>query len=172
MRVVAVDLHRHLLAELLPSRAAMVALGAALIMVHHHALTDMRLLCIDGGAGRDHHAAGFVSGDHGAVLHRDAGGLRLALRAAVLMQVAAAHAGRLHFDDDVMSIRSGIGELHQFQSALAREYNAAHRVLPCFCWCPDLGRKNMVGKGRTWSDLARLITGSSVACSAAAAMDA
>src|SRR6267142_5245165 len=129
MRVVAVDLHRHLLAELLPSRAAMVALGAALIMMHHHALTDMRLLCLDGGADSDHHAAGFVSGDHGAVLHRDAGGLRLALRAAVLMQVAAAHAGRLHFDDDVMRFRSGIGELHQFQSALAREYNAAHRVL-------------------------------------------
>src|SRR5882757_5542033 len=129
MRVVAVDFDRHLLAELLPSRAAMVALGAALIMVHHHAPTDMRLLCIDGGADRDYHAAGFVSGDHGAVLHRDAGGLRLALRAAVLMQVAAAHAGRLHLDHDVMSIRSGVGELHQFQSALAREYNAAHRVL-------------------------------------------
>src|SRR3977135_1304791 len=104
MRVVAVDLDRHLLAELLPSRAAMVALGAALIMMHHDALSDPRPPSISGGAHRDHHAAGFVSGDHGTVLHRDAGGLRLALRAAVLMQVAAAHAGSLILDTTLLDI--------------------------------------------------------------------
>jgi hypothetical protein len=72
------------------------------------------------------------------------------------MQVAAAHAGRLHFDDDVMSIRSGIGELHQFQSALAREYNAAHRVLPlAFAGVPILDAKTWLAKGEPgtiWRD--------------------
>ena len=45
----------------------MVALGAALIVMHHHALADPRLLGIDRRADRDHHAAGFVTGDHGTV---------------------------------------------------------------------------------------------------------
>jgi hypothetical protein len=129
MGVVAVDLDRHLLAELLPSGAAMIALGASLIMVHHHPLADPRLPGIDRGAGRDHHAAGFVPGDDGTVPGRNAGGLGLALRATVLMQVAAAHAGRLHLDDHVMGIRGGIGEGHQFQPAFAREHNAAHGFL-------------------------------------------
>src|SRR5712671_3287221 len=151
MRVVAVDFDRHLLAELLPSRAAMVALGAALIMMHHDALSDPRPPGIDGGAYRDHHAAGFVSGDHGTVLHRDTGGLRLAFRAAVLMQVAAAHAGRLHFNDHIMGVRSGIGELHQFQSAFAREHNAAHRLLPLFLVVARSWTENRGWQGRTVS---------------------
>ena len=41
--VVAVHLHRHLLAELRPAGAAMVALGAALIVMHHDALADLGL---------------------------------------------------------------------------------------------------------------------------------
>ena len=110
----------------------MVALGAALIMMHHDALADARLPRIDGGAERDHDAAGLVSGDDGPVPHRNAGWLRLAFRAAVLVQVAAAHAGRLHLDHHVMGIRSGIGKLHQLQSAFAREHNAAHRFLRLF----------------------------------------
>ena len=99
----------------------MVALGAALIVMHHDALADARLLGIDRGADRDHHAAGFMAGDDRAVVHRNAGRLGLALRPAVLMQVAAAHAGRLHLDHHVMGIGRGIGELHQFQLAFARK---------------------------------------------------
>src|ERR1700736_1083611 len=99
MGIVAVDLDRHLLAKLLPSGAAMVALGAALIMMHHHALADERPPRVHGRADRDYDAAGFVSGDHGTVVHRKAGRLPLALGTAVLMQVAAAHSGGLHLDD-------------------------------------------------------------------------
>src|SRR5207248_9350407 len=44
MGVIAVHLDRDLLAELLPAGAAMVALRAALIVMHHHALADPRLL--------------------------------------------------------------------------------------------------------------------------------
>src|SRR6202048_3295203 len=102
MGLVAVDLDRHLLAELLPSGAAMVALGAALIMMHHHALADARFHGPDRGADRDHHAARFMPGDDRAFGHRDAGRTRLAFWAAVLMQVASAHAGGLHFDHDLM----------------------------------------------------------------------
>jgi hypothetical protein len=36
---------------------------------------------------------------------------------------------------------------------------------------PDLGRKNVIGKGRTDSDLARPMMGGSVSCSATAAID-
>src|SRR5258708_25284694 len=141
MGIVAVDLDRHLLAGLLPSGAAMVALGAALIMMHHHALADVSFLRTDRGADRDHHAARFVPGDHRTVTHWDARRLRLTFGAAVLMQVAAAHAGRLHLDDDVVSIWCGIGELHQFQPAFAREYNAAHRSLRLFLLWPDFEPK-------------------------------
>ncbi len=130
MGVVAVHLDRHLLAELLPAGAAVVALRAALIMVHHHALADMRFLGADRGACGDHDPAGFVAGDDGAVAHRNAARLGLAFRAAVLMQIAAAHAGRLHFDDDVVSIGGGVFELHQFQFAFAVKDNAAHRLPP------------------------------------------
>src|SRR5712671_969630 len=99
MGVVAVNLDRHLLAELLPSGTAMVALGAALIMMHHHTLADMRFLRSDRGAERDHHAAGLVPGDDRAFPHRNPGCLGLAPGATVLMQVAAAHPRRLHLDD-------------------------------------------------------------------------
>src|ERR1700686_288518 len=141
MRIVAVDFHRHLLAELLPSGAAMIALRAALIVVHHDALADSRLLRIDGAADRGHHAARFMPHDDGTVVHRNAGRLRPTFGAAVLMQVAAAHAGRLHLDDHVVGIGSGIGKLHQFQPALAREYNAAHRFLRLFLLWPDFEPK-------------------------------
>src|SRR6202040_2082634 len=82
MGIVAIDLDRHLLAELLPAGAAMVALGAALIMMHHHALADARFRGPDRGADRDHDAARFVPGDDGAFGHRDAGRARLAFWAA------------------------------------------------------------------------------------------
>jgi hypothetical protein len=41
----------------------------------------------------------------------------------------------------------------------------------CYCLWPDLGRKNVIGKGRTDSDLARLMRGSCVSGSATAAID-
>ena len=79
--------------------------------------------------------------DDGTLLHRNAGGLWLTFGTAVLMQVTAAHAGRLHLDDDIVSLRRGIGKLHQFQPAFAREYNAAHRFLRLFLLWPDFEPK-------------------------------
>src|SRR5258708_33970621 len=111
MGVVAIDFYGHLLAELLPSGAAMVALGAALIMMHHDALADPRFRGPDRGADRDHHAARFMPGDDSAFGHRDAGLARLAFGAAVLMPIAAPHAGGLHLDDNIMGTGCGITTL-------------------------------------------------------------
>src|SRR5579871_29160 len=125
--VVAIDLDRNLLAELLPAGAAMVALRAALIMVHHHALADLGFLRPDTGTDRNHHTAGLMAGDHVSLPHRDAAGLGAVLGATVLVQVAAAHARRLHFDNDIVGVGGRIGELHQFQFTLAMKHHPAHR---------------------------------------------
>src|SRR6185312_2278423 len=90
MGVVAIDLDRHLLAELLPAGAAMVALGAALIMVHHHALADAPFLLAHGRADRNHDAAGLMARNDRSVPHRYPAGLLPSLGPAVLMQIAAA----------------------------------------------------------------------------------
>src|SRR5436305_13054692 len=102
MRIVAIDLDRHLLAKLLPTGAAVVALRAAMVVTHHHPLADARRARIDGGAERNHDAAGLVACYDRALPHRNAGGLCLAFRTAVLVQVTAAHAGGLHLDHHVM----------------------------------------------------------------------
>src|SRR5579871_2399291 len=111
MGVVAIDLDRHLLAELLPAGAAVIALGAALIMMHHDTLADPRFPRSDRGTDRDHDAAGLVPRDHRPVTHRNAAALGLIGRAAVLVQIAAAHARGLHFDHDIVGLGGRIGEL-------------------------------------------------------------
>jgi hypothetical protein len=46
---------------------------------------------------------------------------------AVLMQIAAAHAGGLHLDDDLTGSRGRVRKLHQLDFTLALEDHAAHR---------------------------------------------
>ena len=108
MGVVAVDLDRHLLAELLPAGAAMIALGAALIVMHHHALADR---APPRGSTAEPTATTTPQGSWPAMTGSGFGGkprrlARLALRAAILVQVAAAHAGRLHLDHDLVRTRA------------------------------------------------------------------
>jgi hypothetical protein len=50
------------------------------------------------------------------------------------MQVAAAHAGRLHLQHHIMRPRKRIVELHELQLAVAGEYDAAHGRLPWLCF--------------------------------------
>src|SRR5258708_2860674 len=153
MGVVAIDFDRYFLAELLPSGGAVVALAGAVIVMHRHALADARFRGPDRGADRDHHAARFMPGDDRAFRHGNAGGARLALGPAVLMQVAAAHAGGLHLDDDIMGIGGGIFEPHQFQPTFAREYNAAHGLLRFVI----VGGANFDRKKRGWQRVGRMI---------------
>src|SRR2546421_5138471 len=166
MADIAVHLDRDLLAELLPAGAAMVALRATLIVMHHHALADPRLLGIDGRADRDDDPARLVAGDDGALVHGNAARLGLAFRATILMQVAAAHAGRLHFDDDVVGIGGGVFELHQFQFAFAVKDNTAHRSPPLriFCSQGHPEPKKPDSKGRTPSRPADTNVTGSIVC--------
>ena len=98
-------------------------------MMHHDALPDLRLGGADAGAdGRDD-AARLVAGDDRFGRGRQAADRGAALRPAVLVQVAAAHAGGLHLDDDFALTRSGIGEFHHFELAFAGKHNPAHRCL-------------------------------------------
>src|SRR5260370_1513892 len=87
------------------------------------------------------------------------------------MQVAAAHAGRLHLDDDIVSLRRWIRKLHQFQPAFAREYNAPHRFLRLFLLWPDFEPKR-----RDWQSANRLRAGvtkdQGVPCQPPSAVDA
>src|SRR3982074_2626182 len=98
MGVVAIDLDRDLLAELLPAGAAVVALGAALIMMHHHALRSRPAMASSRTRDRDHDAAGTVPGDHGTVPDRRTAATRSSLACARTGDGPAAHAGRLHLD--------------------------------------------------------------------------
>src|ERR1700733_11946836 len=130
VRVAAVDLHRHFLAELLPAGAALVALRAALVVMHHHALADPRFLLRHAGTDRGHYAARFVAGNHRIGVLWEAGRLaRLAFRPTVLVQVAAAHAGRLHLDYDFLRAGCGVGELHHLQFTTTGEHDTTHDLL-------------------------------------------
>src|SRR5258705_10106412 len=114
MVVVAVNLDRHFLAQLRPARAAMVADGAAFVMMHHDALADLRLLVADTRAdGRDDAARLVPTDDRVRIDRQAADGLAPRFGAAVLVQIAAAHAGRLHLADDLASPRGRSGKFHQ-----------------------------------------------------------
>src|SRR5262245_60459177 len=47
-----------------------------------------------------------------------------------MVQIAPAHARRLHLDDDLVRPRRRIGEGHQFELAITGEHDAAHGFLP------------------------------------------
>ena len=130
MGIVAVDEHRLFLAQLRPARAAMLAHRAALVMVHHDALADPRHLLADLGADRRDDAARLVPADDRVRVDRQSAD-RFAARfgAAILVQIAAAHARGLHLDDDLAGPRRRVGKFHQLDLALAREDYAAHRFL-------------------------------------------
>jgi len=145
MGVVAIDLDRHLLAELLPSGAAMVALGAALIVMHHHALADPRLLRVDRCADRDH---------YGRRVHarrsrdRRPPEYRLpaprSLGASVLVQVAA------DMPDAFISITtswvSGVGSENGISSSSRSPVKDYARMISSACSClwGDFERKKRV----------------------------
>ncbi len=131
MGVVAIHLDRHVLAKLGPAGPAMAAMVAALVVVDHHPLADMRQAALHPRADRRDHARRFVPHDHRLQVDRQpGGGGAAALLAAVLVQVAAAHAGRLHLDHHLARAGRGVGEVHDLEFALAVEHHAAHGPYP------------------------------------------
>src|SRR5262249_31149906 len=129
MRVVAIDLDRHFLAQLRPARAAMAAHRATLVVVDHHALADLRQSRADGAADRGDDTARLVPGDGRLAGWGEAAGLAAGFRAAVLVQVAAAHPRRLHLDDDLVRSRGRVVEIQQFELAIAGKHDTAHGFL-------------------------------------------
>jgi hypothetical protein len=94
--------------------------------------------------------------NHRPVPHRDSAGLGLVPVASILMQIAAAHARRLHFDHDIVGLGAGIGELHQLQLAVAVKHHPTHRFLPEFSlFRPILNGKCGFAKGEPLSLPAR-----------------
>src|SRR5271165_1672539 len=130
MGVVAVDQHRLFLAQLRPARPAVIAHGAALVVMHHDPLADLGLLVADPRAHRGDDAARLVSADDRIGIDWQTADRRAArFRPAVLVQIAAAHARGLHLDHHLARTRGRIGELHHLDFPLTREHYAVHRFL-------------------------------------------
>src|SRR3954447_21623990 len=104
----------------------MVAYGAALVVMHHDALTDFRLNFGDARPDRGDDAARLVPGDDRLGGDRQAADRLAAFRPSVLVQVAAAHAGGLYFQDDLALAAGRVREFHHFELAVAQEHHAAH----------------------------------------------
>src|ERR1700730_1910037 len=92
-------------AELRPADAAMLADAAAFVVMHHHPSAERRLALADTRADGDDDAAGLVTGDHRPAHLAQAERLAPALRRAIEFEVAAAHAGRLDLEYDL--VRAG-----------------------------------------------------------------
>src|SRR5580700_9713874 len=103
--------------------------AATRIVVHHDAVTDTRGALVDRAADGGDAAAWLVAGDHRArhLAEPERGG---PARGAIELQVAAAHAGRLDLDHDVVRPRRRVGKFHQLQFAFAKECHAAHGWSP------------------------------------------
>src|ERR1700761_3349650 len=105
--------------------------------MHHHAFTHVRFCLWYARPDSRDHATRLMAGNHRVRVLRKAGSLaRLSLRPAILVQIAPAHAGRLHLHDHFVRARRWVTELHQIQLATAREYNTTHSSL-LFAGCPD-----------------------------------
>ncbi len=126
MGVVAVHLDRHLLAELLPAGTAVDALGAALVVMHHHARADPRLAFGHAGADRGDDPAGLMAGDGRIGIDGEPDAAAAVARPAVLMQVGAAHARCLHLDHHLAGAGRGVGKFHERELTVAGEHDAAH----------------------------------------------
>src|SRR5262249_13972650 len=84
--------------HLRPSRPAVLAGAAAVVVMVHDALADARFLLGDARADGGHDAAGLVAGDHAGRPSDTAGHSPARVgRGAIVVQVAAAHARGLDF---------------------------------------------------------------------------
>jgi hypothetical protein len=110
---------RALVAHLGPARSAMIAGSTALIVEHKHAVADLEEVTVDARSNLGDHAAGLMPADdrrvrvdpaRGEILEAkrldDLGGL-----VPVEVQIAAAHARRLHLDHDLVVFRDRVIEL-------------------------------------------------------------
>src|SRR5579862_2892420 len=99
------------------------------VMVHHDAGADTGGPLVNGATGSRHNAARLVSGDNRAA-HLAEPERSSPTGGAIELQVAAAHAGCLDLDHDIVRSRCWIGKFHELQFAFAEESHAPHGLLP------------------------------------------
>src|SRR5262245_17571686 len=112
--------------ELRPADATVLALPAALVVMHHHALPDDGLGVGHAGAARRHHAARLVAGDDGPAGAAETEGGGGIAGGAVRVQVAPAHPRGLHGHHHLAGSGRAVRELTELELAIAKEHDAAH----------------------------------------------
>src|SRR2546422_300738 len=113
-------------AELRPADATVLAPPASFVVMDHHALAGRRVRFADAGPALGDDAARLVAGDDGSAAAAQAQGRGRVAGGAVRVQVAPAHAGGLHGDEDLTGARRGVGEVTQLQLPVAEENYATH----------------------------------------------
>src|SRR5215510_13297598 len=111
----------------------MLAEPAALVVMLHDALADGRLRLRHARAALRHHAAGLVPADHrsaGAAEPQRGGGAAALAGRAIRMQIAPAHAGGLHLEDDLAGAWLGIREVAKLQLTITEKDHSTHDYAP------------------------------------------
>jgi hypothetical protein len=104
----------------------MLAGAAATIVVHHDPSADPGGALLDlAPHGRDY-AAWFVAGDHRPFELAQAERSGFPAARAIELEIAAAHAGRLDFDDDIVRPGRRVGKVRNLQFALTEKSHATH----------------------------------------------
>ena len=97
--------------------------------MHHDARPDAGRGLLDGGPDRCHDAARLMSGDDRAVrLAEPERGGRTG--GAIELEIAAAHAGSLDFDDHIVRSGRWVWKFGELQLSFAEESHAAHGFSP------------------------------------------
>jgi hypothetical protein len=97
----------------------MLADPAAAIVVHHDAGADPSGLLVNLAPHGSHHPAWLVAGNNRALELAKPKRRGFSAGRAIELEIAAAHSGRLDFDDDVMGPRRRIGKFGDLQFASA-----------------------------------------------------
>jgi hypothetical protein len=105
----------------------MLATPAAAIVVHHDAGADPSGLIVDLAPQSSHYSAWLVAGNDRALELAKPKRRGFTAGRAIEFEIAAAHSGRLDFDDNVMRPRRRIGKFGDLQFASTQETHSAHR---------------------------------------------
>src|SRR5215510_10565433 len=117
--------------HLRPSRPAVLAGAAAVVVMVHDALADARFFLGDAGADGSHDAAGLVAGDHaGRPSNATGHGPTRVGRGAIVVQVAPAHARGLDLEDHIPRAGCRIGEVSELELAITEKHDAFHGSPP------------------------------------------
>jgi hypothetical protein len=98
--------------------------------MHHDASADASGALLDLVPHRSDDPAWFVAGDHRPCELAQAERRGFSAGRAIEFEIAAAHAGRLDFDDDIVRPRRWVGKVRNLQFASAKKNHATHDKPP------------------------------------------